>query len=475
MKVRGIDLKFCRSCWLRAGWLTVLVSTAAAAQPSLVLPAPSQNPQSIDFASDPLIAFVRAEAPAEAFRTAVGEAVARHPSVGEAEAGTAEARARRTEVRSALFPRFDGQLVAARSIARDFGARTAIVESLQPSSRADSTLSGDQLLFDFGAVGGRIASANANVRAARADSERVATATALRAVTSWYNVLLYQMLGDLSDAAVARLRSIAGDMRTRQSSGMGTGGDVARSDAGLADAIGRAARVERLLADARAQYREVFGNPPPPRLTRPTPPFSQATTVETAQTLSHTTPAAVTAKARVDATRADARAARADRLPRISAGVSGTLYDTFDKAQDYDVRGQIVLRQTLSTGGAERARADQAKARARAAQYADERTVGEAERDAASALADSQILDRSLASLEDAYRANRRARDVTVEQFRVSRGSLLDVLRVEDDFVSSASSYLQGAVERDLARYTLLSRTGEILPLFGVTVTDGSQ
>ncbi len=460
----------------RAAATTLILVLAApvGGQPALILPPPSENPQAIDFSTDPLIAFVRAETPAASFRIAVGEAVARHPSVGEAEAGTAEARARRAQVRAGLFPRFDGQVVVGRSIIRDFGARTAIVEGLQQTSRADATVGGDQLLFDFGAVGSRINSASASVRAARADSERVASATALRAVSAWYTVLIYQMLGDVSDASITRLRAIAGDTRTRQTSGMGAGGDVARADAGLADAIGRGARIERSLAEARAQYREAFGSEPPPRLTRPVPPASQAATIEVARALSHATPTAAVALARTDAAKADARAARADRLPRVSAGVTGTLYDVLDRARDYEIRGNISVRQSLSLGGVERARADEAKARARGAEFASERIIAEAERDAASALADSQILDRSLATLDDAYRANRRARDVTVEQFRLSRGSLLDVLRVEQDFVASASAYLQGAVERDLARYTLLLRTGEILPFFNIVVTDGS-
>ncbi len=448
---------------------------AQTASPQAILPAPSQNPQSIDFTTDPLIAFVRSETPPERFRAAVAEAVMRHPAVGEAEEGTAEARARRSEIRSGLFPRFDGQVVVARSIARDFGAQTAIVESLQPRSRADATVGGEQLLFDFGATGGRIAGASATVRAARAESQRVAANTAQRAVTAWYNVLLYRMLGEVSRASVDRLRSIAGDTRTRQQSGLGAGGDVARAEAGLADAIGRSTRIERALAEAEAEYREVFGDAPPPQLSRPAPPASQAASIESARALSHTSPAAVSALARAEAAAAEARAARADRLPRVSAGVTGTYYDVFDRAKDYDVRGQVVLRQSLSTGGTEAARADQARARARASQYASDRVIAESERDAASALADSQILDRSLVSLEDAYRANRRSRDVTVEQYRVSRGSLLDVLRVEQDFVAAASAYLQGAVERDLARYVLLARTGEILPVFDVKVTDGER
>ncbi len=459
-----------------APWLfAMLTGGMAGAQPVPLLPMPSQNPQSIDFTADPLILFLHHQDMTDAFQAAVRAAVVRHPTVGSAEASTDEAEARRTEVRAGLFPRLDLQLVVGRSVARDFGANTAIVESLQPRSRSDVSLRGDQLLWDFGATGRRISGASAALRSAVAESERVATATTLRAVAAWYDVLMFQSLADMARASVSRLQAIAGDTRTREQAGLGSGGDVARAEAGLADAIGRAVRIDRALADARARFGEAFGEAPAQRLDWPSSPASVATSTDAAVTMSHAAPGVVSAAARAESAAAEARATGADRLPRLSVGFTATRYDVFARNRDYDVRGQFVLRQSFGLGGAEAARVAQARARARAAHFDEEQAKAEAERDATAALADSQLLDRNLAALEDAYRANRRARDVTVEQFRLSRGSLLDVLRVEQDFAAAASTYLQGAIERDVARYTLLARTGEILPAFGVEVTDGGR
>ena len=73
----------------------------------------------------------------------------------------------------------------------------------------------------------------------------------------------------------------------------------------------------------------------------------------------------------------------------------------------------------------------------------------------------------------DAYRANRIARDTMAEQVRLSRGSLIDLLRAEEDYFGAARALLQGHIERDIAHYTLLARTGELLGLFALSTKDG--
>ncbi len=455
--------------------IVAAVAAKASAEPMIALPPPSQQPQAIDFSQDPLLAWVGASTPADAFRQQLADAVARHPTVGEANASLDEARAARRETRSGLFPTIGVQINAADRLAEHYQTLSTVVQSLGP--RSESTLSGsaDQLLFDWGATSNRIAAGSAQVKASGAATGRVATDTTLRAVTAWYNVLMFQSLVELQDAAIARYRQITDDTREREKAGLGAGGDVARADADLSAAIAYQSRYARQLEQARAAFRELFGVEAPVRLGRPAVPASAATDMDAARVMSHRTPGAAEAAARAESARRLARASAADRLPRLSAGVTGNSYQVFGQATDYDVRAQVTLRQTLGLGGAEAARTDQAKARARAAEFVEERIVGEAERDAGGAFADAALTDRALAALSDAYRANRRARDVTAEQYRLSRGSLLDVLRVEQEYLGSATSLLQGAVERDLARYTLMARTGELLPLIGLRNDGAAQ
>ncbi len=446
--------------------MPLFLAVPVAAAP--LLPAPTENPQNIDFTADPLLALIQSATPPEPFLAAVRTAALTRPETLAAEAGTDEARALRGEARSALFPRFDAQLIAARQIASDFGAFTALVESLQPAARTDLQLSAQQLLFDFGATGRRIAAASADVRAARAGAEAQAQAQALAAIAAWYDVLAGAALDTIAADTSARLARIADDTRTRQAAGLGTGGDVARAEAGLAEAAANRARIAVALADARARFAALYRRAAPPLLERPAAPASDASSADAARLLSGRTPLVAAADARADAARQLARAVRADRLPLLSAGLTATRYDVFDHNRDYDVRGQITLHAGFSAGGAEAARARAAQARARAASYAEDAARSDAERDAASAFDAARILDANVAALDTAYRAGRRARDVTAEQYRLSRGSLLDLLRVEQEFSASAAALLRGSFERDLARYALLARTGALLPLLGL-------
>jgi outer membrane protein, adhesin transport system len=454
--------------WLAAGVVAIVAAAPSRAQ--MVLPAPMADPRAIDFGADPVLKFIGNGAAGEDFIAAVATAVARHPAQAEASAMTDAARAQRREARAALFPTLSASVVGSQSLARDFADTSAAVERLLPRGRTDASLGADQLLFDFGASGGRIAGASARLRAAAADAKRSAASTTLAAVTVWYQVMAFQALTELSDALVARHRTILADTGARVAAGVGAGGDITRAEAGLADAVGAATTSARSLATARARFREVFGAEAPRH--PPRPPLDDATlaSVDAAIAASRSTPEVAAAEAVADAAHAEARAVRGDALPRLSAGVTGTRFNIFNAGPNYDVRGQVVLRQSLSTGGAEAARSSAAKARARAADASVDRARIEAERDAEAGFADAAILDAALAARSDAYRANRRNRDVMAEQFRLSRGNLIDLLRTEADYFAAARALVEGSVERDVARYTLLARTGGLLRHFAITL-----
>ncbi len=454
----------------------LLLAVAAAAmlgtpgRAQLLLPAPGGDPAAIDFSQDPLLRLLAADtgAAGDDFRAVVAAAVLGYPAVPEADAQSDVLRANRREARSALFPVLNASLYGSRTLARELNSNSTIAESLVPNGRIDAQIGADQLIYDFGATGGRIAGASARLRAAKAETGRAATDTALAAVSAWYQVIGYQALTELSDATVARHRSIVADAKTRLTAGLGSGSDLARAEAGLADAMGAAANGARNLAAARARFHELFGAVAPLRPRRAVLPTSVAGDADAAAIMSHASPPVVAALAAVDAANADVTAARGDSLPRLSAGIAATRYAAFDGNGNFDVRGQFSLRQTLSTGGAEAARRDAAKARASAARFAGDRIIAGAEREAETAFADARILDGALDALGDAYRANRRSRDAIAEQYRLGRIGLGDLLRSDDDYFAASRALLLGTIERDIARYTLLARTGELLRHFGI-------
>jgi adhesin transport system outer membrane protein len=448
---------------LRPGFATAVVclvlSTRALGQ-GTPLPAPTGQPMTIDFSTDPVLRLGREHAGFEQFRTAIATAVERHPGTAEIAASEDEARSALAEARHAGLPTVDINLSSYRVISREFSNQDNIIESSRPYSRTDALLSVQQTLFDFGATARRITAAGARLRAAGADLEAAADRVALGAVAAWYDVFSFRALVSLTEAFVASQHDLRAAVEIRIRQGLSADGDLARVDSYIAQTETRLAQFRRTLANAEARFTELTGTPPASLERAPTPGPAVASR-EDAVFAAEQSATVRSASAQSDAARDEARAARADRLPRVAAGLDAGRYGVFENDRDYDIRGNIGLRYRIF-GGVD-ARADQASARARAADAHAARIREEAGRDAAIAWSDVRALEEQLTALEASYIASRRSRDVIAERFRAARGTLFDVVAAEDSYFESATAYIQAVTELDAARYVLLSRMGRLL------------
>jgi outer membrane protein, adhesin transport system len=405
-----------------------------------------------------------------AFARQLAQAVQKHPAVLEAIAGQREAGGRTAEIKSGLLPTVDFNLATDNSLSRRFtDANGNRVEALRPKNRIDAVLSGQQLITDFGATRHRVKGARLREGAAQTEVNVVAAEIALEAVAAHSRLVELQTQTRLGDVFLGRHRQILADTKLRFDQGYGPGGDVARVEAYLARAEGQIAGIARDLAASRARYRSVFDTDADAALQRVQAPRSSATTKEDAQ--------AVAEKLNLDVQRAQAvsagagedyAAAKADRLPKLVLALDATKYNVFDGSSDYDVRTRVVGKYPLFNGGLASARSTQALQRAQAADQAEARARTEAVRDVSIAFEEVKALEVQVATLRRAYDANIKARDFFVEQFKVARGSLLDLLQAEQDAFEATSQYVGGLGALDVARYRLLQQTGELLPAIGV-------
>ena len=415
----------------------------------------------IDFSTDPVLRLRRQQSGFEQFRAAIASAVERHPGTAEGAATEDEARAALNEARHGLLPTVDVNLTSYRVISRNFANDPFnIIERSRPRQRTDALLSVQQILFDFGASARRITAAGARLRAAGADLEAAADRVALGAVAAWYDVFAFRALVSLTEAFVASQQDLRAAIEVRIRQGVSAEGDLARVDSYIAQTQTHLAQFRRTLANAEARFTELTGTPPTSLERAPTPSAAVASREE-AVSAAEQSATVRSADAQSDAARSEARAARADRLPRVAVGVDAGRYGVIENSGDYDVRGNIGLRYRIF-GGVD-ARADQAAARARAADAHAARIREEAGRDAAIAWSDVRALEDQLTALEASYIASRRSRDVIAERFRAARGTLFDVVAAEDSYFESATAYIQALSELDAARYVLLSKMGRLL------------
>ncbi len=437
-----------------------LAQGGAPAQPPL--PTPTGRPMTIDFAADPVLRLRRQQAGYDQFRAIVAGAVEAHPGTLESAATEDEARGALAEAEEARLPTIDLSVTSYRVISREFSDDPFnIIERSRPTQRTDALVNVTQTVFDFGATTQRISAAGARLRAAGADLEQAADRVALSAVAAWYDLFGYRALVSLTEAFVASQRDLRAAVEIRIREGVSAEGDLPRIDSYIAQAETRLARFRRLLAGAEARFTEVTGRPPPAAIERAPVAGPTVATRDEAALAAGESAGVRSAQATADAARREARAARADRLPVLSAGVDAGRYGVFENDRDYDIRGRVALRYRIF-GGAD-ARAEQQEARSRSADARAMRIREEAERDAAIAWSDVRALEQQLEALEAAYIASRRSRDVIAERFRSARGTLFDVVAAEDAYFESATAYIQALTELDAARYVLLSRMGRLL------------
>ena len=447
---------------------TAARSSMAAPQATKLLPTHSGDPMRIRATDDPLIALLRTTAPTALMQQIVAETIARAPEATEAEATRDEAGAALGEARAARRPTVDLTITSYKVLSRNFGNNIEnVIEEARPGHRTDQLLNVDQLLLDGGSTNARIGAARDRLRAAETDIVGAQDRIALQTLASWYDVFTYRSLVALSTAFAASQRELRVMVQERIRRGVSAEADIARVDSYIASADARLARFRRIEAQATARFQSLTGTPPPLGLARA--PFVGQAVVskDLAVAQAVDVPAVRSARSLAEASRNDARAARADRLPTLSAGLDTGRYGIYETPRDYDVRARITLRQRL-WGGVEE-RAQEAQARARATEARADRVSIEAARDAEIAWSDVQALEEQRTALEATYIASRRSRDSIAERFRVASGTLFDVIGAEDSYFETAVGYLQAVTELDASRYVLLSKTGQLLPTLGIT------
>ena len=443
-----------------------LRATPRAAAPG-GLPLPSGDPLNIDPASDPVLRLAHAQVPMPVFRQAIAAAVAHNPALDEGVAQVNEAEAARQEAKARRLPVADLSISTFQVIDRSFSNDPYnVLERSRPRHRTDGLIRVQQPVIDFGAGSARIRAGQARLDAARSTVEDTGTRIALQAVSAWYTVYGYRVLVRLGEAFGASQRSLRGDVEQRIGQGAAAPGDLAQVDSYLASSSAQLADYRRQLAGAEAQYAAVVGVAPPPDLARA--PVPSLDGIGGAMLASDTDklPIVRAARSGVAAARADVRALKSDRLPQLSAGIDAGRYGIVETARDYDIRGNLTL--SMRLGGGASQRIGQAEARADGADARLRRTRIEAQRDAEIALADVTALGDAQAAIEGNYMASRRSRDVLAERFRVSRGTLFDLLAADSNYFGVAARFVQTMIELDIARYALLARTGRLLPMLDI-------
>ena len=379
------------------------------------------------------------------------------PAVGEGREGITIAGAQTQQARSRLFPTLGVDMNTADTVARDFRRPSTQFESLVPRRRTDAIGSINQLLVDWGATSSRIRAGRAAEIGARANYDLARTDGLVALLGAWHEAIAARASLSLTQGHAKRLNRLAAMVARRAEAGAESSADQARADAAAAQGQARLSEAERRDADGRARLLELWGTAAG-EPARALPPPEDPAILDT--------PDVRAARADADARKAAASAAKADRLPRVEARVSGSAYDIARTGRpDYDVRATVSVTTRFSTGGAEAARVSELAAAARRADLATDRISAEMARELAGAEAEYRSRAAALPAQRKAVIAAMRARELFGLRFAAARGTLFDLLSAEREALDAGLGLVDAEIRLDMARWLLLARRGTILQL----------
>jgi adhesin transport system outer membrane protein len=325
-----------------------------------------------------------------------------------------------------------------------------------------------QLLYDFGAVDRSVEAGERRELAGQARLDGQRSALALRAVTAFYEHYRARTQLALARRSAAAQDTLVQYLDERFRVGGGTQADVVRARAKYTESQAQVAVIENRLRGAEAAYLEAFGTrpkgePQPPDLPLAVAGLSEATSGPVPN------PSLREAEAIREAARAEVAAARARGRPTVSAELSFNRRDLAGNGlPGTDTSALILFRHNLYTGGADTARIGLATQRRNQSMFEYDATLREVERALQQALADVENGERIVAARMQTAEDTRESLRAVREQFVYNRGSLLDLLRSQEELYLVTRDLIDSVVDRSLARYRLLHVTPGLAGLFGL-------
>lgn len=426
------------------------------------LPAPVDDPLAFNPASDPILALAEGTTSPEQFQRAISNAVLRHPSLAEVRADLAELEALRDEARTLELPVIDFSLTHFQTIAREFSNDPQnVLERSRPRDRTDALLRGTLPVIDFGRAQYRIRAGNQRLAAGESNIEASKVSVALSAIAAWYQVFTYRALVSLANVFVDSHEDLRLALVERIDAGASAPADLVQYDSYKTAALSQLAGLKQQLGSAEAQYRLFIGTPAPNSLGRAPTAEAFNLPLDVMIANARNQPGVERARRLANAVELEAKAVRTQELPTVAVGVDAGRYGVFETSKDYDIRANVTLTHRIFGGAAQRS--SQAQARAAKAEASYDRALLEAERDAEIAWVEMVSLQNSTIALRDNYIASSKLRDITIERFRYSSGTLFDVMAVQTNFFNTAVRYLTTLSDLDIARYNVLAESNRLM------------
>ena len=402
-----------------------------------------------------------------AFKKAVAGAVATHPSLKSSAMDKAYSSAAVDEAFAPLLPTLTG---TGDFGSRNYGLNASNSGQATRSNGFNAGLSLRQLIYDFGATQATYGAAQARQQQAEAEFNAARADLALRAVSVYVDVLRARSHRILAEQNRDARQALLQQINSRLSAGGSSQADVVRTEARYLDALANLSAMSSRQATAEGIFNEVFGRPAPELLPIPADPKISGAD-RSVEELLRQFPAANAKEAARLAGERDAESARSRGLPSISAQLSHTRRAeplNNGGSNGSDTTALLVMKYDFYSGGADKARAQQGAYKAARAAFEFDLMARQFERSLSEIRSQVKNGEQVKQARIKAAKASASSMRSVNEQFRFNRGSLLDVLKTQEEAYSAGKELVDSVADQIIAKYKLMHLVSQIDAFFGL-------
>ena len=365
-----------------------------------------------------------------------------------------------TEARSGWLPQVSASVDAGERRATNASVANATVTTQSGLGYGASVR---QLVYDFGTTPATIDSARSRESAAQIRLQTRRSEVALRGASAWIELERARQLRELAADNLRSRTDIVDLVQERFEVGGSSRADVIRAQARNADARASLVAADTALRSAVPAYREAFGREPD--LTALPSNLRLDDAAASAGALAERFGGVRESIALLEGGRADARAADGRTKPVVSMELNGNRREhSIGGLPTTDTAALVVMRYNLFTGYADRARREQAWSRVSQTEQEMAALIRQVERNIEQAQAQLENADAILSSRQFAVQTASESLMAVKELFAFNRGSLLDLLRVQEDLYNAGRDLINASIDRRLAQYRLLHLASELEP-----------
>ena len=403
----------------------------------------------------------------DAVRRAVGD----HPLIGLAGARVNEALAGIGIAESALLPQLEGRIGAgpggtatyADSTQRGYWAQ----KNTSGAGRGEASLSGRQLLYDFGAIKSDVAKSSALYDSEALKLREQTEAVGGQVADIFLKILEQRELLDAASENVVALEKIVKLVEENEKNGNGTVADMKRVRSRLIDSQSAAADAKSELQTGSDRFaRLVHATPGGLRGT----PFTVASIPKTPdvviRTVMQANPRMQALDASLRAAKHEIEAQKASVMPKLAleTDIGVKEYRTLKDRTEVDAKGMFVLKYKFLDGGLHSNQLEQLNSRYIQAEMRMRSESDDIEADVRKQYRLLNSVRSKAASLKDNVATSLKARQLYDEQFRGGKRTLLELLDIQTTYYTARRTEITNKFEEQRAVFAVLMAMGRLTP-----------